>query len=217
MSDESIAAAEEIDQSADVTKDDIKNSESENKISHCANCGKAGGNEIKLKRFSACHLVSYCGIKCQKEHRPKHKRDCKKRAAELREELLFRQPESTHLGDCPICCLPMPLHQDESKLQQCCCKVICVGCSVAKAEKEYEEGHEFSRCAFCRKVPPYGLGEIRKSLMKRAEKNDMIAMQQVGLMYHDDGDYVTAMKYYKKSAKLGNAIAYQNIGAMYTI
>jgi hypothetical protein len=34
---------------------------------------------------------------------------CKKRAAELRDEILFKQPENTHLGDCPICFLPLSL------------------------------------------------------------------------------------------------------------
>eukprot|EP00984_Skeletonema_dohrnii_P035791 scaffold35973_cov122-Skeletonema_dohrnii-CCMP3373.AAC.2 len=32
-----------------------------------------------------------------------HKKECKKRAAEFRDELLFKQPESCHEGDCPIC------------------------------------------------------------------------------------------------------------------
>ena len=76
----------------------------------CAFCGTAGGDEIKLKRCNACYLVRYCSVKCQKDHWPKHKKECKKRAAELRDEILFKQPESTHLGDCPICCLPVPLH-----------------------------------------------------------------------------------------------------------
>jgi len=30
----------------------------------------------------------------------------KTRAAELRDELLFKQPASSHLGDCPICVIP---------------------------------------------------------------------------------------------------------------
>jgi hypothetical protein len=38
-----------------------------------------------------------------------HKRACKKRAAGLRDEILFKQPESNHCGDCPICRLPQPL------------------------------------------------------------------------------------------------------------
>ena len=75
------------------------------KDEHCAGCGIVGGDEIKLKKC-ACKLVKYCGVKCQKAHRKLHKRACKKRAAELRDELLFKQPESSHLADCPICSLP---------------------------------------------------------------------------------------------------------------
>ncbi|KAK1734131.1 hypothetical protein QTG54_015134 [Skeletonema marinoi] len=66
-------------------------------------------NADALKNCTACYLVKYCSVQCQKEHRKQHKRDCKKRAAEIRDELLFKQPESTHLGDCPICMIPLPL------------------------------------------------------------------------------------------------------------
>eukprot|EP00986_Skeletonema_menzelii_P005632 scaffold2088_cov77-Skeletonema_menzelii.AAC.1 len=68
----------------------------------CASCGAAGGDDIKLKKCTACYLVQYCSVKCQRDHRPKHKKACKKRMAELRDEILFKQPESNHLGDCPI-------------------------------------------------------------------------------------------------------------------
>ena len=48
----------------------------------CASCGKTENDEgIKLKNCTACHLVRYCGVECQREHRPKHKKACKKRAA----------------------------------------------------------------------------------------------------------------------------------------
>eukprot|EP00984_Skeletonema_dohrnii_P010457 scaffold4065_cov161-Skeletonema_dohrnii-CCMP3373.AAC.2 len=64
----------------------------------CASCGTAANDDIKLKKCTACHLVRYCSVKCQKEHRPQHKKECKKRAAELHDELLFKfkQPESNH-------------------------------------------------------------------------------------------------------------------------
>eukprot|EP00985_Skeletonema_marinoi_P026737 scaffold20984_cov139-Skeletonema_marinoi.AAC.1 len=62
----------------------------------CASCGIAGVDDVKLKKCTACYLVRYCSVECQKEHRPQHKRACKKRAAELRDEILFKQPESTH-------------------------------------------------------------------------------------------------------------------------
>ena len=52
-----------------------------NSISNCAACGKAGDN---LKACTACHLVKYCNRECQISHRPKHKKECRKRAAELR-------------------------------------------------------------------------------------------------------------------------------------
>ena len=58
----------------------------------CAGCGKAEVDDIKLRTCTACKSVRYCGIQCQKDHRSKHKRECKKRAAELRDEILFRQP-----------------------------------------------------------------------------------------------------------------------------
>jgi len=71
----------------------------------CAACGIKEVDDIKLKNCNACYLVKYCSIECQKNHRKQHKKECKERMAELREELLFKQPESSHLGDCPICFL----------------------------------------------------------------------------------------------------------------
>eukprot|EP00984_Skeletonema_dohrnii_P017628 scaffold8077_cov98-Skeletonema_dohrnii-CCMP3373.AAC.1 len=65
----------------------------------CASCGISEGDDIKLKTCTACKSARYCSVKCQKEHRPKHKRACKKRAAELHDEMLFKQPESAHYGD----------------------------------------------------------------------------------------------------------------------
>jgi len=35
---------------------------------------------------------------------------------ELRDEILFRQPESTHDGDCPICFLPLPVDGKKSNI-----------------------------------------------------------------------------------------------------
>ena len=58
-------------------------------VSICANCGKEGSN---LKSCTACKLVKYCNRECQIAHRPQHKKVCKKRAAELHDEKLFKQP-----------------------------------------------------------------------------------------------------------------------------
>ena len=64
----------------------------------CAGCGIAGIDDIKLKECTACKSVQYCSVKCQREHRPKHKRQCKKRAAELRDEMLFKQRKQPSRG-----------------------------------------------------------------------------------------------------------------------
>jgi hypothetical protein len=56
-------------------------------------------------------LVKYCSVECQKNHLPQHKKACKKRAAELRDELLLTQPDGIHLGECQICYLPLPIDQ----------------------------------------------------------------------------------------------------------
>ena len=70
----------------------------------CANCGKHGSNTVKLKSCTACRLVKYCGVDCQKAHRKQHKKACKQRAAELKDEQLYSQGHERPEGDfCPIC------------------------------------------------------------------------------------------------------------------
>ena len=115
----------------------------------CAGCGIAGGDDIKLKNCTACYLVKYCSVKCQRDHRPKHKKECKKRAAELRDEILFKQPESSNLGDCPICCLPLSLVQSESSFKVCCSKLICNGCMYANQKREIEMQKQMQMHCHC--------------------------------------------------------------------
>ena len=57
----------------------------------CANCGQEGGDGVKLKNCTACLLVKYCGVDCQRAHRKLHKKACKQRAAELKDEELYSQ------------------------------------------------------------------------------------------------------------------------------
>jgi len=70
----------------------------------CAECGEEGG--VSLKTCKACMHARYCSAACQRKHWPKHKKDCKIRAVELRDEALFKDPPAKE--DCPICFLPMP-------------------------------------------------------------------------------------------------------------
>lgn len=96
----------------------------------CAACGKEGDS---LKSCTACNLVKYCNRDCQISHRTKHKKECKRRAAELYDEKLFKEhpPE-----ECPICFLPMPIRGELSSIEACCGKRICNGCMYAMVESE---------------------------------------------------------------------------------
>ena len=183
-------------------------------MQHCASCGIAGGGDIKLMKCTACHLVKYCSVKCQKDHRPKHKKKCKKRAAELKEEILFKQPESTHYGDCPICCLPVPIDNSKSTLFLCCGKRICNGCNIAKAMREREEGLQY-KCPFCRKVLPKSDEEAKQLLMKRVDANDPIAVCHFGSRSYNKGDYKTAVEYWTRAASLGDADAHYHLSRLY--
>eukprot|EP00577_Skeletonema_sp_RCC1716_P019894 CAMPEP_0113424072 /NCGR_PEP_ID=MMETSP0013_2-20120614/29387_1 /TAXON_ID=2843 ORGANISM="Skeletonema costatum, Strain 1716" /NCGR_SAMPLE_ID=MMETSP0013_2 /ASSEMBLY_ACC=CAM_ASM_000158 /LENGTH=307 /DNA_ID=CAMNT_0000312035 /DNA_START=15 /DNA_END=938 /DNA_ORIENTATION=+ /assembly_acc=CAM_ASM_000158 len=192
--------------------------EGEEDTSCCASCGTAEGDEIKLKKCNGCHLVRYCSVKCQREHRPKHKRACKERAAELRDEILFKQPEGSHLGDCPICCLPMPLDRNVSTLQTCCSKIICPGCDFndLRRAKELQVGGEaYGKCAFCRYPVPKKAEDFITNIMKRAEVKDPIALYQMGVNRRDEGDYSGAFQYLTKAADLGDAQAHYDLSCFY--
>src|SRR6056300_1276851 len=96
----------------------------------CANCGKGEDSSSSLKACTACKMIKYCSRDCQIAHRPQHKKECKRRAKEMHDEELFKQPPP--LEDCPICFERMPtLRPTGSKYQTCCGKVICSGCMHA--------------------------------------------------------------------------------------
>ena len=97
----------------------------------CANCGIAGVDDIILEECNDCDLVKYCSDNCREDHREEHNEECKKRQAELYDKKLFTQPDETHLGECPLCFLPMPLDPKKSAFWTCCSKYICMGCIVA--------------------------------------------------------------------------------------
>ena len=88
----------------------------------CANCGKHESDTVKLKNCTACRLVKYCGVDCQRAHRKLHKKACKQRVAELKDEQLYSQGLERPEGDfCPICTLPIPFRMNENSLSMTCC------------------------------------------------------------------------------------------------
>jgi tetratricopeptide (TPR) repeat protein len=185
----------------------------DNDMMFCAACGMEECDDIKLKTCTACKSVRYCGVVCQKNHRPQHKRACKKRAAELRDELLFKQPESTHLGDCPICMIPLPLDNEKSFMMTCCSKVVCSGCFQANAKREMNPLDV--KCPFCRKPAPKMHEEEEENIMKRIEANDPVSMREQGIECYKKGDYSSAFEYYAKAAKLGDIEAHYQLARCY--
>eukprot|EP00984_Skeletonema_dohrnii_P029323 scaffold19814_cov71-Skeletonema_dohrnii-CCMP3373.AAC.2 len=183
-------------------------------MSCCASCGIPECDDIKLKDCATCDLVRYCSEECQENHASQHKEACKKRAAELRDELLFKQPESTHFGDCPICCLPLPLDREKSGMHQCCSKVVCNGCTFANNLRIMEERLEYS-CSFCREPVLSTQEERDKQRMKRIEANDPVALREEGVKQYVKSDYSSAFEYFTRAAELGDVDAHYSLSLMY--
>jgi len=182
--------------------------DNETDTSFCASCGIVKSNDVKLKNCTGCHLVSYCSIQCQKDHRPKHKRACRKRAEILRDELLFRQPDNSCLGDCPICFIPMAIDPLKSVMMGCCSKLICNGCNYANKEP---------RCPFCRQPTPTSEKDSDKNKMKRCEANDPAALREEGTKRREEGDYKNAFSYLTKAVEMGDSMAHHQLSWMYSL
>jgi len=181
----------------------------------CASCGIGGVDDVKLKECDACDLVHYCSDNCKQDHSPNHEQLCKERAAELRDEILFRQNESSHVGDCPICCLPLPINDSKKiAMMPCCSKIICEGCEYANKLRQFKENSQRT-CPFCRHPTPKTEEEKNKNLMKRVEKNDPVGMSQMGLTREHEGDYDSAFGLWTKAAELGDAIAHFSLSTSY--
>jgi hypothetical protein len=159
----------------------------DNETAHCCDeCGKEGG--VSLKTCKACMNVKYCNASCQHKHWPTHKTACKLRAAELRDEVLFKDPPAKE--DCPICFLPMPMkliccaslpdatilsvpiydfaktneelvNKDTEVYLPCCGKTICKGCIYSFCESGNDD-----KCPFCNSAIPT---KITKQTKKRLE------------------------------------------------
>jgi len=162
-------------------------------------------------------LVKYCSRECQVAHRPQHKKECKKRAAELHDEKLFKQPPP--LDDCPICMIRLPSLETGRMYMPCCGKTICIGClhafqSRATSEKDYV-------CPFCRTPITSSEEEATKRMRERLNQNDAKGMYTFGAFY-DRGqcgfpqDRAKALELWHRAGELGSADAYHNIGVCYS-
>ena len=68
----------------------VESNNNEENITKCASCGNEGGDNMNA--CNKCDLVAYCNAACKKKHRSRHKKKCEKRAAELHDKELFKEP-----------------------------------------------------------------------------------------------------------------------------
>ena len=193
----------------------------------CANCGIAEVDDIELEECNDCDLVKYCSDKCREEHRKHHEKDCNnfflrnlivaiseawnaEQAAEIRDEILFRQPDETHHGECPICFLPLPLDNEKSTIHVCCSKIICNGCVYAH-DKSIGSG----RCPFCREPVTADDEQYSIRQMERIKASDPAAICGMGGECHYKGDYEGEFEYLTKAAELGDLNAHYHLELMH--
>ena len=188
-------------------------------------------------------LVRYCNADCQRNHWPKHKKECKRRAAEIRDEALFKDPPLKE--DCPICFLPMPVkliccislppatitsvqiydyaiaNEELANMAMeayypCCGKSICRGCVHS-----FIKSGNMGKCPFCNSDLIGKTDEENiQELMKRVEANDAGAMHVLGNhCYHGRGglrqDSARAMGLYTRAAEFGSSNAHFQLGGIY--
>ncbi len=209
----------------------------------CANCGKVGADDAKLKKCNGCHLVKYCGFDCQKAHRSVHKASCRKRAAELHEEKLFAEPPER--DECAVCFLRMPFEQGSFSYKPCCGKDICIGCCEADMQTKVSdaiggarnvpnaspsEANPFANvdfnkmleqpCPFCRAPIAIKPEEHYKQLQKRVDLGDFKAMYHLAIKLTGDWGPIAinnkkARELLLQSAEAGYPLANLSVGMFY--
>mmetsp|Transcript_10686 Transcript_10686/g.18968 ORF Transcript_10686/g.18968 Transcript_10686/m.18968 type:complete len:293 (-) Transcript_10686:73-951(-) len=181
--------------------------------SNCAACGKGGEG---LKKCAACNAIRYCSVACQKTHWSVHRQACKKRATELKEEALFKDPPPRE--ECAVCFLPLPIDNTLTSYQSCCGKILCFGCTFASGLNNPKL--LIPPCPFCRKPTAKTVQEINERVDKRMALNDVDALTNRAGDY-DLGvqgfpiDHVKAFELYSRAADLGSMSAHYSLGNFY--
>ena len=190
----------------------------ESTLSICANCGKGEEASGDLKSCASCKMVKYCSRDCQIAHRPQHKRECKRRAAELHDEKLFKDHPPTK--DCPICMVPLPIDGENKEIFKTCCgKTLCTGCQIVMTREAKKKGKKFEEnlCAFCRKPEYKTTDDLMKRLKGHIDKGNTDAICFLGCMYIRGlyglpQDYRKANELFLQAGEMGCASAYYNLG-----
>jgi hypothetical protein len=196
---------------------------------------------------AAAHCCAECGeeegiVNLKKNHWPKHKKQCKLRVAELRDEALFKDPPS--MEDCPICFLLMPhkliccvslppatilsvpiydlaianealADMAIDQYYSCCGKSICGGC----VHSSWKSGNN-ETCPFCNSDRNKTDEEKVEEIMKRVAANDPASIYILGDHYYHgqnsiQQDEQRAIELYSRAAELGCSKAHGNLGDIY--
>ena len=193
---------------------DSTNVDAVDSLSMCANCGKGEEESGKLKSCNACMEVQYCTKNCQVTHWPMHKKACKKRAAELHEEKLFKQPPPPE--ECALCFLILEDGSNTETFKSCCGKLICNGCIYAM---KISEGKDL--CPFCREPRPKAREVIEQ--VKKLMDNGNAYSFNVLANFYEDGDlglprnYQKSRELYLRGGELGCAGSYYNLAKFYRL
>jgi hypothetical protein len=168
----------------------------------CTSCGGAK-EDIQTTKCNSCQYHDFCQERNERE------------MAEIWNDPLFTPPpEISHLGECPICLLPLPLDMTKYRMNPCCCKFICIGCSYATEKREREEGLEH-KCPYCRSHAPESEEDAVQMMMPRVMANDPVALCHMGAKCSLEEDYEGAFEYLTKAAELGNAEAHYQLSNLY--
>ncbi|EJK59631.1 hypothetical protein THAOC_20114, partial [Thalassiosira oceanica] len=180
----------------------------------CANCGKLGSDAVKLKNCTACRLVKYCGVDCQRAHRKKHKKACKQRVAEVKDEQLYSQGLERPEGDfCPLCTLPIPFDMyDHSVLMACCFKMICNGCAmVAKKRGMFDSLYNLGNASNFGDGVQQDKAKAVKFYAKAAMQGHVNSRYNLGNHEGRKGNHDRAVRHWLMSAKMGHKDSAGNI------
>jgi len=106
------------------------------------------------------------------------------------------------------------------RYQLCCGKLICCGCVYAPVYDHQGNVLAEERCPFCRSLVPNTNEVVVKRNEERVEAGDAESINMMGCyycsgMYDFPQDYTKALELWHRSAKLGLAASFFQIGCAY--
>ena len=128
--------------------------------------------------------------------------------------------------ECPVCLVPLPLEREKTMYWVCCGKLICYACceehnralSVTNRKRDKKKLSPLGlTCPFCRSPIHRNDSELMSHLEKRIEKEDTVAMLNLGMCFRDGSDGVKkdeakASELFNRAADLGSSAAIGQLG-----